>query len=141
MVDEPEILPAVQEIIVPGADKRGRGHPKHKPTEKDRQIARLGAAAGMPQEDIACAIGIDAKTLREHYRHELDNGRALANVKVAGKLYELCMQGNVAAVIYWHKTQILGRAPEVMGELPMVDITEASKETLRLAVKDADAEF
>jgi len=134
-------IKATQEIIVPGANKRGRGHPRHQPTEKDRHIARIGSAAGMTHEDISLAIGIDEKTLREHYREELDTGRAMANVKVSGKLYELCMQGNVAAVIYWHKTQILLRQELAVPNAQMVDITEASKETLRLAIQDADAEF
>lgn len=132
--------PAVQEIIVP--DKGNNvGKPPHVPTEKDRVLVRLGASVGMPQEDIAKNIGITAKTLREHYREELDTGKAKANMMVAGELYKLCAAGNPAAIIFWCKTQMNFTEDSERVPLEPIDITEASKEVLRQAIADADAEF
>ena len=45
------------------------------------------AAYGIPEADIATVIGIDPKTLRKHYRKELDTGHIKANTKVAENLY------------------------------------------------------
>lgn len=142
MADEPTPLPAaVQEIMVPGTMGRNEGKPPHKPTDKDRAIAQLGAAVGMPHEEIAKNIGISAKTLREHYRDELDTGKAKANMMVAGKLYQACKDGNIAAIIFWCKTQMNLTEDGDRGPNEPIDITEASKAVLRRAIEDADAEF
>jgi hypothetical protein len=45
---------------------------------------RSYAARGTPQEDIAKLIGCDAKTLRKHFRSELDLGMAEANAAMCG---------------------------------------------------------
>ena len=42
------------------------------------------AAYGIPEIDIAMVVGVDAKTLRKHYRDELDMGETKANAQVAG---------------------------------------------------------
>lgn len=142
MADEkPPPLPAVQEIIVPGELPKNVGKPPHQPTDKDRAIAQLGAAVGMPHDEIAKNIGISAKTLREHYRDELDQGKAKANMMVAGKLYNACKDGNIAAIIFWCKTQMNFTEEGDRTGLEPIDITEASKEVLRQAIEDADAEF
>ena len=70
----------------------------------------------MPQEEIGIYIGIDAKTLRKHYRSELDSARVKANVKVRRFLFEAasgdamakgasyadCLRGSM----FWAKTQM-----------------------------------
>ena len=45
------------------------------------------AGYGVPETDIARVLGIDPKTLRRHYREELDTGHVLANAKVAESLF------------------------------------------------------
>jgi hypothetical protein len=53
-------------------------------------------------------IGIDAKTLRKHYRQELDHGHTKANAKVAENLYRKATgEGReaVIAAIFWLKTR------------------------------------
>ena len=53
-------------------------------------------------------IGIDAKTLRKHYRHELDFGHTKANAKVAENLYRKATgEGReaVTAAIFWLKAR------------------------------------
>src|ERR1041384_3480580 len=72
-----------------------------------RQVEAL-AGYGVPEPDIASVIGIDAKTLRKHYRHELDHGHVKANAKVAENLYRKATgdgRESVIAAIFWLKTR------------------------------------
>ena len=45
------------------------------PTEEQRRTVKALSGYGVPQEGIAVHIGIDAKTLRKHFRDELDRNR------------------------------------------------------------------
>ena len=45
------------------------------------------AGYGIPEADIGCVLEIDPKTLRRHYRKELDKGHIKASAKVAENLY------------------------------------------------------
>ena len=49
-------------------------------------------------------IGSDPKSLRRHYRHELDHGHAKANAKVAENLFRKATgdgRESVTAAIFW----------------------------------------
>ena len=63
------------------------------------------AAYGIPEHDIARVVGIDPKTLRKHYRDELDMGETKANAQIAGFLFNAAKSGNVSAQIFWLKTR------------------------------------
>lgn len=82
---------------------------KHEPTEETKATVSGMAAMGVPQEQIAGYLGIDPKTLRLHYRDELNAGKATANFAVAKHLYKSAT-GNgpqsVTAAIFWAKTQM-----------------------------------
>jgi hypothetical protein len=69
-----------------------------------RQVETLGAY-GIPETDISRVVGIDPKTLRKHYREELDLGTTKANAQVAGFLFNSARNGNVTAQIFWLKTR------------------------------------
>lgn len=58
------------------------------------------AAYGIPEIDIARVVGVDPKTLRKHYRDELDMGEIKANAQVAGFLFNAARSGNVTAQIF-----------------------------------------
>ena len=45
------------------------------------------ARYGIPEDDIAIVVGIDAKTLRKHFRLELDVAFVKANAKVAESIF------------------------------------------------------
>ena len=61
---------------------------------------------GHPEpHDIAAVLGVDPKTLRKHYREELDFGETKANAQVAGFLFNSARNGNVTAQIFWLKTR------------------------------------
>ena len=66
------------------------------------------AGYGIPEADIAGVLGIDPKTLRKHYRGELDHGQVKANAKVAENLYRKATGDGreaVIAAIFWLKTR------------------------------------
>ena len=76
-----------------------------KPTDELRAKVRQLSVVGLPQDDIATLIECSAKTLRKHFRRELDQGGAEANALIAGYLFQNAKAGNVAAQIFWLKTR------------------------------------
>jgi hypothetical protein len=84
------------------------GRRAHKPDPFLRRQVEAMAAYGVPEKDIACVIGIDPKTLRKHYRRELDTGAIKANSKIAESLYRKALGDgaqSVTAAIFWLKTR------------------------------------
>ena len=79
--------------------------PPHEPTPEMRQLVQLHATIGTKSENIARIIGIDAKTLRKHYRDELDLGMDKANATIGGALFNKAKSGDTAAQIFWMKTR------------------------------------
>ena len=76
------------------------------PTDEQRRLVRALAGFGVPQDDIAKHLDIDPKTLRKHFRPDLDRGALEANAKVAQSLFQMATQGqNVAAAIFWMKVR------------------------------------
>lgn len=60
----------------------------HEPTKTSRAQVQSLATYGVPQDEIAAHVGIDPKTLRKHYRAELDAGAVQASVRVRRFLFE-----------------------------------------------------
>ncbi len=76
--------------------------PKIRPTEEQRRLVKSLAACGIRQEEIARAVGIRSpKTLRLHYREELDRGEMEANYTVAQALYKKAAAGDTMAAKFW----------------------------------------
>ena len=93
-------------------------HP-HEPTDKTRAEVSALASFGVRREDIASYIGIDAKTMRKHYRDELDNSTTKANAAVGKFLYQAASgqalkngashSDCVRAAMFWAKTRMQWR--------------------------------
>ena len=81
--------------------------PNLTPTQEQRALVKSLAAVGTPHSDIARKIGIRSpKTLRKHFREELDLGAVEANYKVARTCFEMATSGACpAATIFWMKTR------------------------------------
>ena len=80
----------------------------HQPTEKQRQMVQIAKAAGLTDDQVSGLIGIDLKTLRKHYRSELDNANSRAIAAVAANLYKRATSDAkeaVPAAIFWLKTR------------------------------------
>jgi hypothetical protein len=81
------------------------GRRAHRPDLAQRRQVEAMAAYGIPETDIARVLSVDPKTLRKHYREELDLGETKANAQVAGYLFNAAKNGNVTAQIFWLKTR------------------------------------
>jgi hypothetical protein len=65
------------------------------------------AGLGIPQDQIATLLRLAPKTLRLHYRHELDDGVTKANAAVVQSLYNMAVRDKVpAAAIWWTKARM-----------------------------------
>lgn len=79
------------------------------PTAAERKMVEALAGYGAPEFYIAKQVGVDPKTLRKHFRDELDHGMANANALVAESLFKKAVgngTGAVTAAIFWAKTRL-----------------------------------
>jgi hypothetical protein len=83
------------------------------PTAEQRKLVETMSAVGIPAESICMVIGVSGKTLRKHYRKELDLAAIKANAEVAGFLFNSAKKGNVTAQIFWLKTRAGRKEPAV----------------------------
>jgi hypothetical protein len=86
---------------------RKKGQPAFKPTDEERKLVEQMSAVGIPQESICLVVrdGIDDKTLRKHFRRELDTALIKANAKVSGSLFNKAIAGDTSSIIWWEKTR------------------------------------
>ena len=76
------------------------------PTEEQRRMVKAMSGFGVPHDDIATLIDVAPKTLRKHFRVELDRGSIEATAKVGQSLFRMATEGgNVAAAIFWMKAR------------------------------------
>jgi hypothetical protein len=117
----------------------------HKPDPAQRRQVEALAAYGIPEADVSRILGVDPKTLRKHYREELDLGETKANAQVAGFLFNSAKNGNVAAQIFWLKTRARWR--EVPSEhlhsgvIGTCDLNQLTDEVLERMVASARGEM
>jgi hypothetical protein len=93
---------------------------------------------GIPEGEIAKLIAnpqtnrpIDEKTLRLHFRSEIDRGQVKANTAVAQSIYRAALSGNMTAAIFWAKTRMGWKETTVLEH----DITGRLAESLEAARK------
>jgi hypothetical protein len=81
--------------------------PKLDPTPEQRHQVKCMAAFGIPHEDIATFVNIRSpKTLRKHFRQELDRGAIEANAKVGQTLFQMATSGSCpSATIFYLKSR------------------------------------
>jgi hypothetical protein len=79
---------------------------EHIPSEENKRIVETSAGLGLPHEQIGALIGIDDKTLRKHYRIELNVGKAKASAQIAKTLFSKAQGGDTTALIWWTKAQM-----------------------------------
>ena len=110
----------------------------HQPDPAQRRQVEAMAAYGIPADDISRVVAIDPKTLRKHYRDELDLGTAKANAQVAGFLFNSARNGNVTAQKFWLKTRAGWKETPSehrhVGAIGTFDVREMSDEALERIV-------
>ena len=73
--------------------------PRFKPTAEQRKMVEGMSASGMTEVRIAHVIGdIDPKTLRKHFRAELDQGASKAIAVVGQTAYKMAISGRHPAM-------------------------------------------
>jgi hypothetical protein len=84
------------------------------------EVKRL-AGLGLSEENIAISLGISQDTLTRRkkdfaeFAEALKSGKVAAQTVVADKLYELCKEGNLGAIIWYEKTR-LGYSEKITNE-------------------------
>jgi hypothetical protein len=83
-----------------------------KPTDAQRHQVKAMSACGTRQTDIATWVGLRSpKTLRKHYREELDRGRIGADAEVGKTLHKMAISGRrPSATFYYLNRQASRRA-------------------------------
>ena len=81
----------------------------HAPTPETRSVVKGLLGCGFLQDETGKIMGIDPKTLRKHYRPELEVGNLTANAAVAQALFKRATNStgkdSIAAAIFWLKAR------------------------------------
>lgn len=64
------------------------------------------AGNGLSQGYMAHEVGLSENTIRKLYRKELKHGASRANYAVAKTLFQKCMEGDTACLLFWAKTRM-----------------------------------
>tara|TARA_S200002703_G_scaffold154491_1_gene157362 strand:+ start:626 stop:973 length:348 start_codon:yes stop_codon:yes gene_type:complete len=102
-----------------------RGPAPYKPTDDQRKLVRNWSGLGFQQARIARKLDIDEKTLRKHYRDELDLGADDANAAIGASLFNKAKNGDTAAAIFWAKTRMGWSEKQIhehMGEIKQIKV-------------------
>lgn len=114
--------------------RKGPGRPPYQPTQKDRNSVSTMAIAGLDQDKIASVLGIAPKTLRLHFRSELDNALAQTLQGVAAGLVSRALNGDNTAAIFFLKC----RGGTVWKERHQVEMTGADGTPIVLEMTRAE---
>lgn len=80
--------------------------PPYKATDLARELVAATAALGFTHEKIATVLDISPKTLRKHFRPQLNKAAIQANAKVMQSLFDMATSGkNTSATIFWAKSR------------------------------------
>jgi hypothetical protein len=105
----------------------------HRPDSTSRRQVEAMAAYGVPEAAVARVLDIDPKTLRKHYRDELDTGQIKATAKVAESLFRKATTDgaqSVTAAIFWLKTRGGWRETAQSHQIALTDLTKLTDEEL-----------
>jgi len=79
---------------------------QYEPTEQARHMVKKMTAFGIPMKNVADIIGVGVSSLQKHFKAELETGHTEANFLVANTLFQMAMNGNTTACIFWMKTRL-----------------------------------
>src|SRR5262245_63748247 len=103
-------------------------------------MVERAAGFGFTQEKIATLIGTTKPTLEKHFREELDREMAVTQFKVGNSLVENALSGNVAAQIWYTKSQIGWKETQVV-ETKTTDFDNMSVEDIAKAIEERANKF
>lgn len=76
------------------------------PTDKDRATVEVMVAGGIEQREIWTLLGIKERTLRKHYRDEIDTGFSKINRIVLRAHLKKIQEGDFRAIEWWEKARM-----------------------------------
>jgi len=76
------------------------------PTEQARHMVAKMVAFGIPMKNVADVIGVGLSSLQKYFKKELETGHTEANFLVANTLFQMAINGNTTACIFWMKTRL-----------------------------------
>ena len=79
---------------------------RYEPTEQARHMVKKMATFGFTLKQIADVIGVGVSSLQKHFKRELETGHVEANFMVANRLFEMALNGDTTACIFWCKTRL-----------------------------------
>lgn len=102
------------------------GHPPFVATPEQQALVDALTGYGIPQDEICKLVinpttgyPIDEKTLRQHFRPEIDRGKVSANARVIGAMFKNATTptkqhpgGDPTSQIFWAKCRIPGWNPQ-----------------------------
>lgn len=100
-----------------GAKKGDRGQAAFEPTNEQRELVATLAGCGISQEVICLEVKgadgepITSRTLRKHFRVELNRGMEIANARVVKAAHKSALAGNVPMMIFWLKVRMGWKEP------------------------------
>jgi hypothetical protein len=80
-----------------------KGRSPYRPTEDDREIVHSMVIVGFDQPTICARLGIAGKTLRKHFREDLDNAYTMLVVSVRLQIIRKADEGDTQALIYLNR--------------------------------------
>jgi hypothetical protein len=94
--------------------------PRFIPTEEQRRTVKSLSAYGIKQDEIAQMLGLRSpKSLRKHFRQEINRGGIEATAQVGQTLYQMATSGkHPAATIFWLKTRAGWREIQIVETRP-----------------------
>lgn len=98
-----------------GGARPGAGKPPYEPTPTDRATVKNLVVCGYTHAQIAQCLGtegIGEKTLRKHFRRELDTSKSEVDAFATSSLVGLMKQGNLGAICFYLKCRSGWRQPE-----------------------------
>ena len=96
------------------AAKRPAHRPAYQPTEKDRLTVTVMVAGGIEQPAIAGVLGITPKTLRKHFRREIDTGAPSMHARVVASLFTMATTGKNVHAAKWITQALMGWSERVV---------------------------
>ena len=91
-----------------GGSRPGAGQPPYAPTPADRVTVKNLVVCGYTHTQIAKCIGpygISEKTLRKHFRRELDASKAEIDAFATSNLLHLIRERNLGAICFYLKSR------------------------------------
>lgn len=94
--------------------------PRFIPTTEQRKLVKTFAALGISHDEIAKNVGLrSVKTLRRHFRQELDQGLTEAKARVSQTFFKMATSGQCpAATIFWLKVRAGWREGQASDQRP-----------------------